>query len=229
MPDTSLPDVPVVLSDESIARADEADAARYTAALEFVAGVRTPGSAHWQAVQDRCAEVFEASGFTVERHAYASGVNVIGVLPGTTLPDEFVVVSAHYDHIPGCEGADDNGSGTAGVLEAAQILGGDHLYERTLVVACWDQEESGLIGAEAWTARTARQGKIVHAAYVLETMAFASDEPGLGLRFGHCRGLGPKPTQQTPPVVCSLQPVACRRSDCRPLAAERKTEARGSA
>ena len=174
-------------SEQSIARADEVDAARYRSDLEFIADTRTSGSVHWQAVQDRCAEVFEASGFTVERHEYGTGVNVIGVLPGTQLPEEYVVVSGHYDHIPGCIGADDNASGTAGVLEAARVLGGDHLYERTLVVACWDEEEAGLIGANAWADRAERQGHTVHAAYVLETMAYHSDESNsqsLPLGFG---------------------------------------------
>ena len=171
--DTSEP--PVAPTPEELAGA--VDAPRYMSEVQFFAQARPQGSPHWQASQDRCAEVFEAAGFAVERHDYGFGVNVVGVLPGTTRPEEVVVISAHYDHLPGCEGADDNASGVAGVMEAAQALGGENLYERTLIVACWDQEEDGLIGAEQWAARAARQGMMVHASYVLETMAYASDAP----------------------------------------------------
>lgn len=47
--------------------------------------------------------------------------NVIAIQPGTLYPDEYIIVSSHYDHNSG-PGADDNASGTAGVLEAARIL-----------------------------------------------------------------------------------------------------------
>ena len=178
-PDTSVdvePDV-VTASPEAIALADALDADRYEQSIRFVAEIRAPGSPHWQAVQDRCAEVFDAAGFAVERYDYGTGVNVIGVLPGTTKSEEFVVISGHYDHVPGCIGADDNAAGTGGVLEAAQILGGANRYERTLVLACWDQEEGGLVGSKAWAARHARQGRSVHASYVLDTMAYTNNEP----------------------------------------------------
>ena len=159
------------------ALADRVELAAFSADLEFIARPRTPGSPHWQAVQDRCAEVFTEAGFTVERHTYRSGVNVIGVRPGTTRPQEWVVISGHYDHIEACSGADDNASGTAGVLAAARALAGTS-FERTVVVACWDEEELGLVGSGFWVRRTTRQGFEVKASYVLESMGYFSDEPG---------------------------------------------------
>lgn len=47
-----------------------------------VASPRAPGSAHHDAVRDLCATRLAALGFTVERHAYGTGTNVIGVRPG---------------------------------------------------------------------------------------------------------------------------------------------------
>ena len=156
--------------------ADRVDLTDFAADLEFIAQPRTPDSPHWQAVQDRCAEVFTASGFTVERHNYGSGVNVIGVRPGTTTPDEWVVISGHYDHIEACAGADDNASGAAGTLAAARALG-NAAFERTLVVACWDEEEWGLVGSRAWTERAKRQNAQIKASYVFDAMGYFSDEP----------------------------------------------------
>ena len=116
------------------------DGARYKADLDFISKPRPPGSAHWKAVQDRCASRFSELGYTVELHAYETGVNVLGVKAGAGRAGEQVVVSAHYDHIENCDGADDNGTGVAGLLETAGVLSKDR-FDRTLVLACWDQEE----------------------------------------------------------------------------------------
>lgn len=154
-----------------------ADVARYAEDLEFVARERGPGSPHWQAVQDRCAEVFEGAGLTVERHDYGTGVNVVGVLPGVSRPEERVMVSAHYDHVPGCIGADDNASGTAGVLEAARVLA-KRRYARTLVFVCWDEEERGLVGSSAYARRAKRGEEQIRAHFVFEMIGTRDERPG---------------------------------------------------
>ena len=65
------------------------------------------------------------------RIAHSSSENVLGLLPGSTHPDEVVVYSAHWDHFgkdPGLEGdqiyngAIDNGTGIAGLLEIAEAF-----------------------------------------------------------------------------------------------------------
>ncbi|MEZ4473835.1 MAG: M20/M25/M40 family metallo-hydrolase [bacterium] len=174
--DAFVGDVEVPAAPSAEVLASRLDLTTFAADLEFIARPRPPGSPHWQAVQDRCAEVFAAAGFTVERHAYGSGVNVIGVRPGTTAPNEWVMISGHYDHIEACAGADDNATGAAGVLEAARALG-DQAFERTLAVACWDEEEWGLVGSRAWVDRAMRQGVSVKASYVFEAMGYFVDEP----------------------------------------------------
>ena len=147
----------------------------YQADLVFVAQPREPGSAHHQAVQDLCAERFSQLGFTVERHDYGTGINVIGVMEGGAQAAEWVLVSAHYDHIPGCPGADDNASGVGGLLEVARVLS-QATYERSLVVACWDQEEQGLIGAEAYAGRVAERGEQLVANFVFEMIGVCKTE-----------------------------------------------------
>lgn len=149
---------------------------RYLDDLSFIAQPREPGSAHWQAVQDLCFERFTEYGFEVDLHEYQSGVNVLGRKLGTEFPEQQIVVAAHYDHIPGCNGADDNASGTAAVLEAARVLSMRD-YPRTLLVACWDEEELGLIGAEAYVDLAANAGDEILFNYNYEMIAFSDPAP----------------------------------------------------
>ncbi|MCA9573680.1 MAG: M20/M25/M40 family metallo-hydrolase, partial [Myxococcales bacterium] len=152
------------------------DRARYVAELEFIAAPRTPGSPRWGAVQARCAEVFKEAGFAVELQGYGTGVNVLGVRAGAGAPEERVVVSAHYDHIDSCPGADDNATGVAGVLELARALAHAEL-SRTVVLACWDEEELGRRGSIAYAAAASAASEVITAAYVFDMIGYASDEP----------------------------------------------------
>ena len=85
------------------------------------------------------------------------GVNVMGYVRGRRHPDQFIVVSAHYDHM-GVEngqifnGADDNASGVAGMLDIAHRLRG-HAPDHSVIFVALDGEEEGLKGAEAFVAR----------------------------------------------------------------------------
>src|SRR5438552_7695452 len=80
---------------------------------------------------------------------------------GATRPDEMYIVSAHMDGIGWGEAADDNGSGTALVMELARVLNSpDVRTERSIRFALWNNEETGLNGSRASVApRAAPQGK----------------------------------------------------------------------
>jgi Zn-dependent M28 family amino/carboxypeptidase len=83
--------------------------------------------------------------------------NVIGVVPGTTKPGEYVLYTAHWDHlgvkqdVPGSDkihnGAVDNGSGTAAVLEVAEAFAAAP-PKRSVMFAFVTLEEQGLLGSE---------------------------------------------------------------------------------
>ena len=81
--------------------------------------------------------------------------NVIAIQPGTLYPDEYIIVSSHYDHNSG-PGADDNASGTAGVLEAARILS-QYTFERSIIYINFNAEENGLYGSMGYAKDCARQ------------------------------------------------------------------------
>ena len=155
---------------EDLAARVEAD--RYPTLLEGLAVTRPPGSAGWQAAQDRCASELEVAGIEVERQDYGTGTHVVGTLPGEGGP--MVVLSAHDDSVADCPGADDAASGVAGVLEAARVRGGAS-FARDFVVAWWDEEEQGLVGSEAWV--EAMGGRGVEVAFVLEMIGYEDDDP----------------------------------------------------
>jgi Zn-dependent M28 family amino/carboxypeptidase len=149
---------------------------RWAADLAAVAQPRPSGSPGWQAVQDLCAMRFSEAGFNVERHAYGTGTNVVGTL-ATGARGPRLLVSAHYDGVADCQGADDNASGVAGVLEAARVLGAAEVAG-TLIVACWDEEERGLIGSSAYAARQRDRGEGIDAAFSMDMIGYASAAPG---------------------------------------------------
>ncbi len=72
--------------------------------------------------------------------------NVIAYKVGTRFPDHHVIVGAHRDAVPGSPGADDNGSGSAAVLEMARVLK-DIETDMTFLFILFDAEEYGLYGA----------------------------------------------------------------------------------
>jgi hypothetical protein len=80
---------------------------------------------------------------------------------GTTRPDEMYIVGGHMDGHGWGEAANDDGSGTAIVMELARIFSmPDVQTERTIRFALWNNEETGLNGARAYIAqREAMQGK----------------------------------------------------------------------
>jgi len=85
-----------------------------------------------------------------------TGVNLLALIPGRAASRRYVVLSAHYDHlgVRGGEiynGADDNASGVAAVLAIAQEIRRQPLAHG-LLIALFDGEEEGLLGARAFVA-----------------------------------------------------------------------------
>ena len=88
--------------------------------------------------------------------------NVIARLPGTTHPDETILYTAHWDHLGVGEpdasgdaifnGAVDNATGTAGLLELARVWAAGPRPQRSIVMISFTAEESGLLGSEFYAA-----------------------------------------------------------------------------
>jgi len=78
--------------------------------------------------------------------------NVIATKTGTLYPNEYVIIGGHYDSYTGSSnapGADDNASGTCGVMEVARILA-PYTYDRTIIFCAFSGEEYGLYGSAAY-------------------------------------------------------------------------------
>jgi Zn-dependent M28 family amino/carboxypeptidase len=88
--------------------------------------------------------------------AVVHGVNVVGQIRGTRMPNRYVVVSAHYDHLGTrngvvFNGADDNASGTAALFSIGAYFKA-HPPEHSLLFVAFDAEETGLLGSQAFVA-----------------------------------------------------------------------------
>ena len=84
--------------------------------------------------------------------------NVIGILPGSKRPNEYVIYTAHWDHLGRCDadasgddicnGALDNATGTAGLIALAEAHAKRGNPERSIVFLAVTAEESGLLGSK---------------------------------------------------------------------------------
>lgn len=92
--------------------------------------------------------------------------NVVAVLPGTGHPNETVMFGAHWDAYgrgtPNAEGDDiyngavDNATGVAGIIELARVFADGPRPDRSLMFVSWTAEESGLLGAYHYAANPLR-------------------------------------------------------------------------
>jgi Zn-dependent M28 family amino/carboxypeptidase len=99
--------------------------------------------------------------------------NIVAELPGTTKPDEVILVGAHFDAF--WQGADDNSSGVVALLELARVLS-RHRFERTIRFVGFDMEEYGISGSH----RYVKEGKStqVVTALVFDSIGYYSDAEG---------------------------------------------------
>lgn len=77
--------------------------------------------------------------------------NTIAEIKGTEKPEEYIILSAHFDSWDGASGATDNATGTIVMMEAARIL--KKMYpnpKRTILIGHWGSEEQGLNGSRAF-------------------------------------------------------------------------------
>jgi hypothetical protein len=99
--------------------------------------------------------------------------NLLADLPGTTRPEEIVMVGAHFDaHYMG---ADDNSTGVAGVLELARVLS-QHRFERTLRFVGFDLEELGDVGSAHYVDMIGDE-KLV-ATVIFDSIGYYDTKPG---------------------------------------------------
>lgn len=119
---------------------------------------------------------FEEFGYSVEVQTFSStGKNLIVTKPGSIPTADPLILCAHYDAMPGgiynAPGADDDGSGTAAVLEAARILA-DVQFEHPIIFALWDEEEQGLVGSGFYAGAIAANDVELRAVINMDAIAY---------------------------------------------------------
>ncbi|MCW8823012.1 MAG: M28 family peptidase, partial [Ignavibacteriaceae bacterium] len=111
-----------------------------------------------------------------------TGRNVYGVQLGSMYPNKQYIICAHYDDMPSgstAPGADDNGSGTAAVIEAARIFS-QYDAKYTIIYALWDEEEQGLVGSAYYAQQAALAGDSIMGVINMDMIAYDSDNDNVG-------------------------------------------------
>jgi|GEM_PF-2789445 len=123
-------------------------------------------------------EFMEDQGLTVSYHNWSdsgyTGRNVIGEKTGTTQPDEIVLITAHLDCMPSgsiAPGADDNASGSVGVMVCAELLK-QHQFHRTVRFVVFTGEEQWLLGSSAYADMVYQAGENITAVYNMDMISY---------------------------------------------------------
>ncbi len=162
---------------------NQVDSNRLRSDLIFVQGIRhrSAGAAHLAEVQDSLMHLFQAGGLFTDQQAFAynggyTGRNLLGTAPGMASADSVVVVDAHYDTVVNAPGADDNGSGTAGVMEVARLLS-RYPSRKTLRYIGFDLEEDGLVGSIKYVSSGIPANEVIAGVFNFEMIGYYSEMP----------------------------------------------------
>jgi len=139
-----------------------------------------------KAAEHYITETFIKLGYSVEEQVFNSEgrevKNLSVELPGSSVPEEVVVVGAHYDSVMGSPGANDNGSGVAALLEIARLLR-EQQPARTVRLVAFVNEEPPFfytkeMGSQLYAIRSQERGERIIAMLSLETIGFYADGSG---------------------------------------------------
>ncbi len=111
---------------------------------------------------------------------YYHSNNIVAVIPGRVAPQRLVLVCAHYDStsnnpLVSAPGADDNGSGTAAILELARILATEK-FDFSIVLLCVSAEEWGLFGSAHYARQARQDGAEIIAVVNLDMIAYPGSQ-----------------------------------------------------
>lgn len=127
------------------------------------------------------SEFMQKLGLVVSFHEWSSGStscrNVVGHKNGTTKPEEIILIVGHFDSMPSSStdspGADDNASGSVGVLLLAETLVKYNLA-RSVRFVLFTGEEQGLLGSNYYASKVAGAGEKIVAVYNMDMIAWDS-------------------------------------------------------
>ena len=158
-----LGDVPFTAQDSMIQRiVQRLDFENYKALIKGLTqfGDREQGTERNERAIDWIEQQLRSWGYETERLHYEyrgePRSQVYATKVGSTVPGEMYILGAHMDGRGGGEGANDDASGTALVMEIARVLASpDIVTERSIRFALWNNEETGLNGSRAYVEQRA--------------------------------------------------------------------------
>ena len=149
---------------------------------------------------------FHAMGLTAEFHYYTDQGqkrNVVATLPGVVDPTRVVYICGHFDSTSEnpsvcAPGADDNATGTCAAIEAARVMS-RYQFNYTIKFACFNGEEQGMYGSDAYVNEIAQAGENVIACFDCDMLAY--------------RGIDPAPPDLVMYTNTASQPLAATLTD----------------
>ncbi len=132
---------------------------------------------------DHIMKRYESLGYTARKLPFeVDGQrchNIEAEHPGTDLAEQIIVLGAHYDTVPGCDGANDNASGVAALLALADAFAGVDTRRTIRFVGFVNEEppyfQSEAMGSVIYARRCAQNEDNIIAMISLETMGYYSD------------------------------------------------------
>ena len=199
MPGTSFSGNPSVTAAETVLAGELRG---HVEKLAVTIGVRNIGyaPAKLKAAASYIADELEQYGYRVERQPFPCGgtpvENIVAELRGVRMPDEIVVIGAHYDSCDvDCPAANDNGSGVAAMLALAREFAGKPQAKTIRFVAFANEEppffRTDLMGSRVYARQCRAKNEKITAMLSLETMGCFYDAPN---------------SQQYPPPLSWLYP-----------------------
>ncbi|MFC2093987.1 M28 family peptidase [Bacteroidota bacterium] len=178
---------------------DEVDSNLVIDDMTFITGVRhrTAGVQHLEAVKDTIEKRFMSYGLQDFSHTFNYGSyiakNMVGRHPGLTDEKKTIIVDGHFDTVPGSPGADDNASGTVGMLQVMRVLS-KYNFRHTLKFIGFDLEEAGLVGSLRYVTEAIPSYDSIIGVLNSEMIGFFSNDSG---------------SQSIPTGFCTLFPAMC--------------------
>ncbi len=136
-----------------------------------------------KAAENYIRDSFIELGYSVEEQSFDSEGrevrNLSAELPGSSNPEEIIVIGAHYDSVADSSGANDNSTGVAALLELARVLKQQQLPRTVRFVAFVNEEQpffqTETMGSHVNAVRSQKRGEQIVAMLSLETIGYYSD------------------------------------------------------
>lgn len=162
---------------------DQVDSVRLHNDLQAIEGVRhySAGAGMWETTKTFIENKFLGQNLQTYRHEFnynaVTAANIIGRLPGNGDEAVTYIIDGHFDTVPTTPGADDNGSGVAGMLEAMRILSAYH-FKNSIVFIGFDLEEVGLVGSLRYVTDAIPAYQQTAGVFNFEMIGFTCNEAG---------------------------------------------------